>query len=33
MQFGQAFAELATNPDSPAVLRDDYALELATGDE
>ncbi len=33
MQFGEAFAALATDPNAPSILRDDLALELVTGDE
>ena len=33
MQFGRAFEEMATDPNSRAVMRDDYALEIALGDE
>ena len=33
LQFGQAFDQMATDPSSNSVMRDDYALELATGDE
>jgi ferredoxin len=33
MQFGEAFAALATDPNAPSILRDDLALEIAAGDE
>lgn len=33
LQFGAAFAEQATDPSARSVLRDDFALELAQGDE
>ena len=33
MQFGEAFAALATDKNAPSVLRDDLALEIAAGDE
>ena len=33
LQFGEAFAALATDPTAPSILRDDLALELAAGDE
>jgi ferredoxin len=33
LQFGSAFAAAATSPSSAAVQRDDYALEIAMGDE
>ena len=33
MQFGQAFAQMATDKNSGSILRDDYALEIALGDE
>ncbi len=33
MQFGSAFAALATDPRAPSILRDDLALEIAAGDE
>eukprot|EP00667_Euglena_gracilis_P012709 EG_transcript_13066 len=32
-QFGEAFSKSATSPKSPAVKRDDFALEIALGDE
>ena len=33
MQFGDAFAALATDKNAPSILRDDLALEIAAGDE
>ena len=33
MQFGEAFAKLATDKNSASILRDDLALEIAAGDE
>ena len=33
MQFGDAFAALATDKTAPSILRDDLALEIAAGDE
>ena len=33
LQFGQAFAEQATDPNARSVLRDDFALEIADMDE
>ena len=33
LQFGRAFAEMATNPNTNSVMRDDFALELADMDE
>jgi ferredoxin len=33
MQFGDAFAALATDKRAPSILRDDFALEIAAGDE
>ena len=33
LQFGAAFAAQATDPSARSVLRDDFALELAQGDE
>jgi ferredoxin len=33
LQFGDAFDEIATNPDGPGVERDDFALEIANMDE
>ncbi|KAL6785563.1 FDX6 [Auxenochlorella protothecoides x Auxenochlorella symbiontica] len=33
LQFGRAFQEQATDLDSGSILRDDFAIELALGDE
>jgi len=33
LQFGQAFRDQALNPNSPAIERDDFALEIANMDE
>lgn len=33
LQFGRHFEEYGLDPDSPNVQRDDFAIELATGDE
>ena len=33
LQFGDAFAARATDPDGPGVERDDFALEIANMDE
>lgn len=33
MQFGKAFADLATQKGGASILRDDFALELAEMDE
>lgn len=33
LQFGRAFQEQATDPSSGSILRDDFAIELALGDE
>jgi ferredoxin len=33
MQFGDAFAALATDKRAASILRDDFALEIAAGDE
>ena len=33
LQFGDFFNQLATNPNAPNILRDDFALEIADMDE
>jgi len=33
MQFGESFRAFATDPASATILRDDFALEIAMGDE
>jgi len=33
LQFGEAFARLATDKNAASILRDDLALEIAAGDE
>jgi ferredoxin len=33
LQFGQYFARYALDPNADSIIRDDFAIELATGDE